>query len=119
MKLIYLNRWGIVFHAILTTVTEDEDRVLASRVCMSLEEARRLIEGWQLQHGIARTTERGDEGSTRQPDAGRKWKDQNRRAWFDLRPECRRRRKQTLRSHCKRRSTHLFRRRSSVPSSLD
>lgn len=53
MKLIYLNRWGVVFHAILTTVTEDEDRVLASRVCMSLEEARRLMEVWQVQHGIA------------------------------------------------------------------
>lgn len=53
MKLIYLNRWGIIFHAILTTFTEDEDRVLASRVCTSLEEARRLIEGWQAQHGIA------------------------------------------------------------------
>ena len=53
MKLIYLNRWGMVYHAILTTVTEDEDRVLASRVCMSLEEARRLIVGWQTQHGIA------------------------------------------------------------------
>ena len=53
MKLIYLNRWGIVFHAILTTVTEEEDRVLASRICMSLAEARRLIEGWQTQHGIA------------------------------------------------------------------
>ena len=53
MKLIYLNRWGMVFHAILTTVTDEDDRVLASRVCTSLEEARRLIEGWQTQHGIA------------------------------------------------------------------
>ena len=53
MKLIYLNRWGLVYHAILTTVTEEEDRVLISRVCMSLDEARRLIEGWQVQHGIA------------------------------------------------------------------
>lgn len=53
MKLIYLNRWGIVFHVILATVTEAEDRVLASRVCMSLEEARRLIEAWRVQHGIA------------------------------------------------------------------
>lgn len=53
MKLIYLNRWGVVFHAILTTVTEEEDRVLASRVCMSLAEARRLIEGWQVQYAVA------------------------------------------------------------------
>lgn len=53
MKLIYLNRWGMVYRASLTTVTEDEDRVLASRVCMSLEEARRLIEAWQVQYGIA------------------------------------------------------------------
>lgn len=53
MKHIYLNRWGCQFHAILATVTEDEDRVLASRICMTLEEARRLIEGWQAQHGIA------------------------------------------------------------------
>ena len=53
MKRIFLNRWGLVFHAILTTVTEEEDRVLASRVCVSLDEARRLIEGWQVQHGIA------------------------------------------------------------------
>ena len=53
MKLIYLNRWSIVFHAFHTTITEDEDRVLAGHVCTSLEEARRLIEGWQAQHGIA------------------------------------------------------------------
>lgn len=52
MKRIFLNRWGLVFHVILTTVTEEEDRVLASRVCMSLQEARRLIEGWQAQYGI-------------------------------------------------------------------
>ena len=52
MKLIYLNRWGLVYHAILTTVTEEEDRVLASRVCMSLPEARQLIEAWQAQYGI-------------------------------------------------------------------
>jgi hypothetical protein len=53
MKRIFLNRWGLVFHAILTSVTEDEDRVLVSRVCSTLQEAHRLIEGWQLQHGIA------------------------------------------------------------------
>jgi hypothetical protein len=53
MKRIFLNRWGMVFHAILTTATEDEDRVLASRICMSLEEAQLLIEGWQVQYGIA------------------------------------------------------------------
>jgi len=53
MKSIFLNRWGLVFHVILTTVTEEEDRILASRICMSLEEARRLIEAWQVQHGIA------------------------------------------------------------------
>ncbi len=53
MKHIYLNRWGIVFHAFLTTVAEEEDRVLASRVCTSLDEAWRLIEGWQLQFAVA------------------------------------------------------------------
>lgn len=53
MKYIYLNRWGIVFHAILTTITAEEDRVLASRVCTSIEEARRLFERWQVQYGIA------------------------------------------------------------------
>jgi len=53
MKRIFLNRRGLVFHVILMTVTEDEDRVLASRVCTSLEEARRLLEAWQAQHGIA------------------------------------------------------------------
>jgi hypothetical protein len=53
MNIIYLNRWGVGYHAILTTVTEEEDRVLASRVCMSLEEARRMIEAWRVQYGIA------------------------------------------------------------------
>ena len=52
MKIIYLNRWGMVFHAILTVVTEDEDRVLGSRVCTTLQEAWRLIEAWRVQHGI-------------------------------------------------------------------
>jgi hypothetical protein len=52
MKRIYLNRWGLVFHVILATVTEEEDRVVATWVCMSLQEAQRLIVGWQIQHGI-------------------------------------------------------------------
>lgn len=53
MKRIFLNRWGVVFHVILATISEDEDRVIASRVCLSLAEARRLIEGWRVQHDIA------------------------------------------------------------------
>lgn len=53
MKLIYLNRWGMIYHAVLATTSEDEDRVLASRVCTTLQEARRLIEAWRVQHDIA------------------------------------------------------------------
>ncbi len=53
MKFIYLNRWGIDFHSILTTVTDEADRVLVSRVCTSIDEARRLIERWQVRYGIA------------------------------------------------------------------
>ena len=50
---IFLNRWGMVFHVILAAVTEEESRNIASRICTSLEEARRLVEAWKLRFAVA------------------------------------------------------------------
>ena len=45
MKLIYLNRWSIVFHAFHTTITEDGDRVLAIVLARLLKRLGGVIEG--------------------------------------------------------------------------
>jgi hypothetical protein len=50
---IFLNRWGVIFHVILSAVTEGEDRNVSSRICPSLGEARRLIDQWQRNFDIA------------------------------------------------------------------
>ncbi|MCE9562920.1 MAG: hypothetical protein K8U57_12825 [Planctomycetes bacterium] len=50
---IFLNRWGLVFHVMLSAVTEGGDRNVSSRICLSHDEARRLIDQWQRSFDIA------------------------------------------------------------------
>ena len=51
---IYLNKWGAhVFHAILAVADEEIDYTLASRVCVTLEEARHVVEQWRLRYAVA------------------------------------------------------------------
>ena len=50
---IYLNKWhSNLFHVILAVNDEEIDYVLASRVCTTLEEARRLSHRWQQEHAV-------------------------------------------------------------------
>ena len=45
---IYLNKWhSNLFHVILAVHDDEIDYILASRVCTTLEEARRLSQRWQ------------------------------------------------------------------------
>jgi hypothetical protein len=51
---IYLNNWGAhVFHAILALADEEIDYTLASRVCVTLVEARHVVEQWRLRYTVA------------------------------------------------------------------
>jgi hypothetical protein len=50
---IYLNKWGHVFHAILAVADEEIDYTLASRVCVTLDEARHVVEQWRLRYAVA------------------------------------------------------------------
>ena len=50
---IYLNKWHAnLFHVILAVHDEEIDYILASRVCTTLDEARRLSQRWQQQHAV-------------------------------------------------------------------
>ena len=49
---IYLNRWGHVYHLILVRTDGDVDYRLHSRICLSLPEARQLVEQWQERHHV-------------------------------------------------------------------
>jgi hypothetical protein len=51
--IVYLNRWGHVFHVILAVANEEIDYTLASRVCVSLDEARHVVEQWRLRYEVA------------------------------------------------------------------
>ena len=51
--IVYLNRWGHVYHVILAVADEEIDYVLASQVCLTLDEARRNAEQWRLRHAVA------------------------------------------------------------------
>ena len=37
---IFLNRWGVIFHVILSAVSEGEGRNVSSRICTSLGEGQ-------------------------------------------------------------------------------
>lgn len=52
-NVIYLNRWGHIYHLILVRTDGDVDYRLHSRICLSLEEARQLIGQWQEKYHVA------------------------------------------------------------------
>ena len=52
-NVIYLNRWGHIFHLILVRTDGEVDYRLHSRICLSLSEARQLLEQWQERHHVA------------------------------------------------------------------
>lgn len=50
---IYLNKWhASLFHVILAVNNDEIDSILASQVCTTLEEARRVSQRWQQQHAV-------------------------------------------------------------------
>lgn len=54
MKVIVsLNRWGHFYDVILAVTDEEIDYVLASRVCVTLDEARRIVEQWRIRYAVA------------------------------------------------------------------
>ena len=52
-NMIYLNRWGHIYHLILVRTDGVIDYRLHSRICLSLEEARRLVGQWQKRNHVA------------------------------------------------------------------
>jgi hypothetical protein len=52
MKIAYLNRWSDLFHLMLADVDGDVHRRVESRFCRSLDDARRLLAHWQVEHGV-------------------------------------------------------------------
>ena len=52
-NVIYLNRWAHIYHLILVRTDGEVDYRLHSRICLSLPEARQLLEQWQEKHHVA------------------------------------------------------------------
>lgn len=51
--MIFLNRWGDLYHLMLTQVSGDESRRLDSRYSTSLEQARRAVDYWKTEFNVA------------------------------------------------------------------
>ncbi len=50
---ITANKWhGHLYHVILTMTDEEVDYTLASRVCKTMDEARRLVKKWQQKYEV-------------------------------------------------------------------
>lgn len=52
-NVVFLNRWGHLFHLMLVVTDAETEHRLHSRICVSLDEAYRLIEHWQQKYYIA------------------------------------------------------------------
>ena len=52
-NIVFLNRWGQVFHLMLVVTDGQTDHRLHSRICLSLDEAHRLIDCWRQRYYIA------------------------------------------------------------------
>jgi hypothetical protein len=51
-NVIYLNRWDHIYHLTLVRTDGEVDYRLHSRICLSLEEARQVVEQWQQKHHV-------------------------------------------------------------------
>jgi hypothetical protein len=51
-NIVFLNRWGHLYHLMLVVTDGEAEHRLHSRICLSLEEARRLIEHWRGKYYI-------------------------------------------------------------------
>jgi hypothetical protein len=52
--IIFLNKWNNqLYHVILAVTDEEVDYTLASRVCMNLDEARRLVQQWRQSYAVS------------------------------------------------------------------
>jgi hypothetical protein len=51
-NVIYLNKWGHLYHLMLVVTDGETEHRLHSRICLTLGEAHRLIEHWRQKHYI-------------------------------------------------------------------
>ncbi len=51
-NVVFLNRWGHIYHLMLVVTDGVTEHRLCSRICLSLEEAHRLIEHWRQRYYI-------------------------------------------------------------------
>jgi hypothetical protein len=51
-NLIYLNRWGHIYHMMLVVTDGETEHRLHSHICLSMDEARRLLEHWRQKYYI-------------------------------------------------------------------
>lgn len=49
---IYLNRWGMMFHLLLGSIEGDTHRRLRSQFCRTIEDARQVVAHWQAEHEV-------------------------------------------------------------------
>ena len=52
-NVIYLNRWGHIYHLMLARTDGEVDYQVHSRICLTLEEAHRVRDQWQETHNVA------------------------------------------------------------------
>lgn len=52
-NVVFLNRWGHLYHLMLVLTDGEHDHRLRSCVCLSLQEAHQVIENWRQTFYIA------------------------------------------------------------------
>jgi hypothetical protein len=52
-NVVFLNRWGHIYHLMLVVTDGETEHRLHSRICLSVDEARHLIEHWRQKYYIA------------------------------------------------------------------
>ena len=60
--IIYLNRWNDLFHLLVAVTDDDTHRVVKSRFCKTLAEARTTVAMWQEDYGVADEDVRDNSG---------------------------------------------------------
>jgi hypothetical protein len=50
---IYLNRWGQIYHLMVVVIDGENEHRLHSRLCLSLREASRMVEQWRHKYNVA------------------------------------------------------------------
>jgi hypothetical protein len=51
-NIVFLNRWGHIYHLMLVVTDGETEHRLRSNICLTLEDAHRLIELWRQKYYI-------------------------------------------------------------------